>query len=180
VLSTDCPPCRQAETLERHPAVRPAWDRQIVPRKGTTRSEASKAPRQPVLPSPRAVVARSALRVRLVPVSQAVATEADSTFFSISSQVRCCASAAHENSAGLARRRACACAVNAAPSCSVCDNRQHGPALTRLGPGLSLQDLVSKWLGESEKLVSQLFSLARESAPSIIFIDEVRMRSHSD
>eukprot|EP00195_Chlamydomonas_chlamydogama_P002960 CAMPEP_0202920906 /NCGR_PEP_ID=MMETSP1392-20130828/77102_1 /ASSEMBLY_ACC=CAM_ASM_000868 /TAXON_ID=225041 /ORGANISM="Chlamydomonas chlamydogama, Strain SAG 11-48b" /LENGTH=434 /DNA_ID=CAMNT_0049614425 /DNA_START=1177 /DNA_END=2481 /DNA_ORIENTATION=- len=38
---------------------------------------------------------------------------------------------------------------------------------------ISSQDLVSKWLGESEKLVSQLFSLARENSPSIIFIDEV-------
>lgn len=38
---------------------------------------------------------------------------------------------------------------------------------------ISSQDLVSKWLGESEKLVSQLFNLARESSPSIIFIDEV-------
>jgi len=38
---------------------------------------------------------------------------------------------------------------------------------------ISSADLVSKWLGESERLVRSLFDMARQHKPAIIFIDEL-------
>lgn len=38
---------------------------------------------------------------------------------------------------------------------------------------LSLNEVLSMWLGESEKQLAALFKTARQTAPSVIFIDEV-------
>ena len=38
---------------------------------------------------------------------------------------------------------------------------------------ISPSDIVSKWMGDSEKQVKNIFQVAREKAPSIVFIDEI-------
>jgi vacuolar protein-sorting-associated protein 4 len=38
---------------------------------------------------------------------------------------------------------------------------------------VSAGNIVSKWLGESERLVLNLFKMARENQPAIIFVDEL-------
>ena len=38
---------------------------------------------------------------------------------------------------------------------------------------MGLQDILSKWVGETEKSISSLFEVARSTSPAVIFIDEV-------
>ena len=38
---------------------------------------------------------------------------------------------------------------------------------------LKLDEILSKWYGESERRIAQIFELARRNAPAIIFIDEI-------
>ena len=38
---------------------------------------------------------------------------------------------------------------------------------------VSAANIVSKWMGESERLIKGLFDLARKNKPAVIFLDEI-------
>ena len=44
---------------------------------------------------------------------------------------------------------------------------------------ISASSLMSKWMGEGEKMVRALFATARAKQPSVIFVDEARRRAPS-
>ncbi|PPD93636.1 hypothetical protein GOBAR_DD09424 [Gossypium barbadense] len=90
-------------------------------------------------------------------LAKAVATEADSTFFS------------HHFPFCLEKGKG-----GSSEDSNICITGLHWQSVGSVeNLCVSSSDLVSKWMGESEKLVSNLFQMARDSAPSIIFIDEI-------
>lgn len=57
--------------------------------------------------------------------------------------------------------------------CSRVKQKISEPASHRRTHGVSGPELLSKWLGESERAMQALFKRARAAAPTIIFFDEV-------
>jgi len=47
-------------------------------------------------------------------------------------------------------------------------NESHANFITIKGP-----EIISKWVGESEKAIRQIFKKAKQAAPSIVFLDEI-------